>query len=620
MLPLSVILLSSVLLLAMVLNLVLKPVYSARLTTACMGIAVIGGLFIYGIGYMEATGDFLLSVIRTPLSVIRMFVGSNELSAISDTTPVNSEAKIVLFWILHTLAFYSMASAAMFTLGAEVLRSLRLLLSRRGDMVLIFGIHENSMALGRDCLSGGNCSVVFVAETVSDSLLQDLNNQGMSVLSGGDAVNAEKSFLRRLHLKKRKLTVYALDEKEDHNLTFALKLKDALEKAGIPARNTALALPGEERILAPMLQASEEAYGFGYVFAFDEAMLVAREMIRLCPPWETIRTDPSGRAADDFACVVIGFGRYGQAVLRQFLINGQFAGSTFHATVFDPDHECEAGYFLSESPEVFRHYSISFYAQDGRSRAFYEFLEQHLDSIRQIAVCTGSEQLNAEISGSLLLYLKDHRAEHICVLQCGRSEVRYQKAVGSEVKCAGIYTKNSLSPEKADGNAVLVNAAYDSSPRTDWEKWVACSSFDKMSSRASAEFIPAYLRLSGSSRQEVLDGQWEPENAVLESLAETEHLRWMAFHFVMGYSPMKRETLRENAALFARCQAEGKPCPVHLTRDRDARLHACLVPWEELDGLSADVQTLTGRDTDYKQYDRNNVLLLPKILQKEEGL
>ena len=141
-----------------------------------------------------------------------------------------------------------------------------------------------------------------------------------------------------------------------------------------------------------------------------------------------------------------------------------------------------------------------------------------------------------------------------------------------------------------------------------------------MSSRASAEFIPAYLRLSGSSRQEVLDGQWEPENAVLESLAETEHLRWMAFHFVMGYSPMKRETLRENAALFARCQAEGKPCPVHLTRDRDARLHACLVPWEELDGLSADVQTLTGRDTDYKQYDRNNVLLLPKILQKEEGL
>ena len=69
MLPLSVILLSSVLLLAMVLNLVLKPVYSARLTTACMGIAVIGGLFIYGIGYMEATGDFLLSVIRTPLSV-----------------------------------------------------------------------------------------------------------------------------------------------------------------------------------------------------------------------------------------------------------------------------------------------------------------------------------------------------------------------------------------------------------------------------------------------------------------------------------------------------------------------------------------------------------------------
>ena len=618
MLPSSAILLSAVLLLAMVLNLVLKPAYSARLTTACMTIALVGGLLIYGAGYMENIGDLMITVIRTPFSVIRMFVGVNELSAISGTTFVKNKTGLVFFWMVHTLAFYSMASAAMFTLGAAALRKLRMLLSRRGDLVLIYGINENSIALGNDCLSHSRCSVIFVADAVSDPVEGDLNNQGMAVLSGSAAVNAETSFLRKLHLKKRKLTVYALDETEDRNLIFAMKLKDALEKTGIPAQNTALALPGAERILTPMLQVSPETYGYGYVHVFDAATLVARAMVRICPPWESISFQKSGRASEDFECVVLGFGRHGQAVLRQFLINGQFAGSTFQAAVFSPLYEQEAGYFMAESPEVFANYSISFFAEDARSRSFYEYLSRHLSTIRQIAICTGSDESNREISDSLMLYLKDHHAEQICVLQCGSAGVRYQQAVGSEVLRAGIYTEEILSPRKADRNAVLINAFYDSSDRTDWEKWVACSSFDKMSSRASADFTPAFLQASGCTKEEVMSGSWVPDKELLESLAETEHLRWMAYHFVMGYSPMKKEQFEENARCIRKCQQEGKPCTIRLTKDTDQRIHACLIPWDELDELSAWERELLGNTVDYKQYDRNNVLLLPRILQTEE--
>ncbi len=115
----SVVVLSAALLLAMVVNLTQKPAKSAKLTTNCMLISVIGGLIYYGVGYAEKTGDLLFSVVRTPLTVTRMFVGVNELSSIEGTTLVSTTPGLLIFWLLHLLAFYSVASAAINTLGAE---------------------------------------------------------------------------------------------------------------------------------------------------------------------------------------------------------------------------------------------------------------------------------------------------------------------------------------------------------------------------------------------------------------------------------------------------------------------------------------------------------------------
>ena len=48
MITITVLILATALLLAMVFNLVLKPRFSAGLTTACMITALVGGLLIYG--------------------------------------------------------------------------------------------------------------------------------------------------------------------------------------------------------------------------------------------------------------------------------------------------------------------------------------------------------------------------------------------------------------------------------------------------------------------------------------------------------------------------------------------------------------------------------------------
>ena len=96
-------------------------------------------------------------------------------------------------------------------------------------------------------------------------------------------------------------------------------------------------------------------------------------------------------------------------------------------------------------------------------------------------------------------------------------------------------------------------------------------------------------------------------------------MRWNAFHYVMGYRPMSREEFEANAATWARCRAEGLPCNIKIAKNSAARTHASLIPWEDLDELSARENAVTGRGVDYKQMDINNVLTLPAMLKALEG-
>ena len=612
----TVVVLSTALLLAMVLNLALKPSYSAKLTAACMITAFVGGIIIYGVGFAESTGDIGLSMIRTPFCVIKMFVGINDFAAIEGTTPVATPFRIMVFWIIHLLAFYSMASAAMFTLGEEALRYMRMLLSSRGDLTLISGISDRTISLGKECCAAGESAVVFIVENAEDSTVSDLNNMGMSVISGPSAIASDRSVMRRLRVRRRKVNVFALDE-QDKALFYALGLKDALEAASASPENTSITLPGAEDIITSMLQVSPEQYGYGYVNVYDSAMLAARALIRTCPPWELIEFGADGRAKEDFDCAVVGFGRHGQAVLRQLIMNGQFAGSTFHAAVFSPNFDNESGYMKAECSSMFEHYDIQSYSSDGRSIEFYQYVDKHIDSLKLIAVCTGSRESDREISDNLMMYLKRRKAQNIRVVRCGAEGVRYQETIGSPIVTANIYSLEYLSARKADRDAILFNSAYDSSDRTDWEKWVACDSFSKMSSRATADFLPAFIRASGIPADEIIAGNWPPAEEILEVLGETEHLRWNAFHFVMGYSTMSSEEFDRRAENYRKCAAEGIPCD-RITKDSENRLHACLIPWDALDELSEKERSVTGHKVDYKRYDINNVLILPEVLRQRE--
>ena len=614
-----VIVLSVIIFAALAINLALKPAYSARLTSTLIMITIIGGSIIYGFGFTSITGDVAISLVRTPFSVMGMFLGKNDLGAIANAPIVTSPVGIFLFWLLHFLAFYSMASAAIVTVGAEGLRRLRLFLALSGDLTIIYGITPDSILVGKECAERKETAVVFIDEADSAGLVPEIINMGMAVVTGSGAASCDKLTMTKLRVRSRKrIEVYALHPERSRNLFFALALKEAFKNAQIDPDKTSIALPGTEDIAAAILQVSTEEYGFGYVQVFSVADLAARAMIRLCPPWDFLTFDKEGRAEQDFDCIVIGFGDTGQAALRYLIMNGQFVGSTFHAAVFSTNMQNEAGFLLTECPEIVRHYDIDFYQKDGRSREFYEYLEKRLDTLKYIAVCSGNSEMNTELTDNLLLYLKRKRSEHICVIQVTAGGVSYQETVESDIKRKKVFTLDMLSAEKADRAGILLNATYDSSDRSNWEKWVACDSFSKMSSRASAEFIPALVKASGYSEEEIMQDGWNPGEAKLRVLGETEHLRWCAFHYTMGYRTMTDQEFDRRAEEYKEHVRSGKPGRYRIAKDTENRIHACLIPNDALDELSAKESRVTGKEVDYRKSDINNVLAIPQILKKQK--
>ena len=99
----------------------------------------------------------------------------------------------------------------------------------------------------------------------------------------------------------------------------------------------------------------------------------------------------------------------------------------------------------------------------------------------------------------------------------------------------------------------------------------------------------------------------------MEHLAITEHERWCAFHYCMGFAPMTQEEFAARCETYLAQKAAGEK-PLRIGKDLNARIHACLIDWDALDTLSQKENAVTGGRVDYKQMDRDNVLTLPLIL------
>lgn len=612
-----VIFLTAALFLTMILLLAAKPRFARKLTGIFLVCAALGGMFFYGYGFAVTIDNFPLAVIRALLGVCGMFVAKMDMGSISAAPLMQYPAVQLLFWIVHLFALYVTASAAITTVGAEALRRLQLWMARRGHLNLIYGLDEKTMELGKSLVSKKNSAVVFVDGKPDPALAAAVSKNNCVLRSDGHALKADITFIRSLGVRpgKREVTLYAMGTEADDSLEYARKLLVSLEELNIQPAQTTLVIRGHEDSPASALQNLGSTYGYGSVNVVQEAQMVSRMLMRNFPPCNTMNFDADCKATEDFEALILGFGKLGQAVLKNLVMNAQFEGSTFRAAVFAPDCATSNGYFSSSFSQVLENYDVSFHPYDGRSSQLYDYLASRGKKIKYLVICTGSDKLNHELAEGVLAYLS--RVDcHIPAYLCTYQSIKQYGSDGSICKTGQIYRPEVLSMTGLDRMAMLLNHYYTGNREaTPTQTWMACDYFSRMSSRASADFVTAMLRIAGKTDAPVGDGQWEFTDIQLENLSRTEHRRWCAFHHCMGFRAMTAEEFAARAEQYQMQRDAGQTPTIRISKDMQSKTHACLIPWEELDELSRRENAITGKNVCYKKMDTDNVMVLPRLLK-----
>lgn len=592
--------------LALFTHVAFSPKISKKLIAAAGAAAVVCGLFFYGICFSSIYDNLLLAILKTCHAVCLLFIGEGSLDAIAEAPMMQYVFVQVIFSTLSFLGIFTTAGAAISAVGAGFLCKLRLYLQRSRHIALIHPLTPKTLEFARELSK--DTFVIFVDETPDPSCLEGAREAGCLVRTDEDAISGNKAFLKSLGLRKhnRRFSFYALSDDRLANRKYTTQLAASLQMRGINPKMADLTIFASEYDNPGLIWSMLGSDSFGNIMCLNHAQLAARLLMKKAPPWEAICFDKNGYATEDFQALVVGGGKVGQAVIKQLIMNGQFAGSRFALTVFDPHFEEVSGQFSHECRHIFQFYDIRIFQHDGRSRQMYQYLNEHGQKLKYVVVCTGNDILNQAIAQQLSRYMDDSNY-NLPIYICSRRGL--QQVSTQKILQWNLFTRQVLHHDLAMhlNNLFLINQ------NTPEENWANTDYFSRMSTIAAADFAPAYLHIAGISSQ-TKSIKSRLDATLSESLSITEHNRWCAFMLCMGFRPMTEEEFQE------RCRAywEEKSPRIHLYKDTVNRTHRLLVPWEKLDELSYTEQKITGRQVDYKQRDRDFVVNLSDLLQTHQ--
>lgn len=618
---LSAVLLGAALIAAAAVALAANAKISRRLTVAAGIISLAGGLFIYGYGYLSVAASSIEAVLRMFFSIIRMFIGESDFSEVNSASLFSQKWLIAACWAVHLLAFYTTSSAAISLIGANALKNLRIRFAFRTDLTVIYGANQNTLEFGKALSDETDDFLIYVSEDADAPLTEVIMGANGVLRTDSKAIRADTFFLKSLGLRNghRKMTVYALNQDCVKNLAYAKAILKSAEAMKVSPRQLRLVIHTQADDSIQQLQIAPNRYGYSFITAFRETDLAARLLIQRFPPCRSISFHTDCTAREDFEALVIGFGQLGQVVLRKLIMNGQFAGSTFRADVFAPEIQEQDGYFRKVYPGIFDNYQVNFHSHDGRSRALYDHIADRIDKIRYMVVCTEDPQTDEEIAQELRAFIRQ-KEKTVPVYQCSRQGIKIIHSDTLETEDYRIYHPDVLATEKLDKMAMVVNTNYQgSNSQGVIEDWLACDYFSRLSNRAFADFLDAVLCATGKTQEDVLNNRWKFSAVQLEHLGQMEHARWCAFHLCMGFTPMSQEEYEKRTNIYLEQKRTTGKGQIRIGKNLDAKTHACLIPWEDLDALSAKENALTGGNTNYKQMDKNNILLLPKLFKARDS-
>lgn len=549
-------------------------------------------------------------VMRSVIDVGMMFYGRSNSDVFYNLPESGNPAFVMGFWLLHMVAFFTAASALLIRFGDDFLRWFRIAETKMSDVNLVFGVNDDSIVFGKNIADIKGSMLVYVDSMVREDYETSIHNLGGIVYSDKEALKATLTFLKDIRIKKEKtrLSLYALSTEYDKNLQYARMMSDSLKELNIQPEQTKLVLLGTDEQKGMLFQFNENKYGYGNVLAFDEFELTARLLIHAYPLCNAIDFDENGRATENMEVLIVGVGRMGHEVLRKVIANGQFEGSNFHATIYEPIFIQRTGFFKSQYPTMFTNYNIDFELRDIRGHKFFKFLKDNASKLKYIVICLEDRETSRELAIRVIDSLQTMgRSQN--VYTCDSKSVRCYSQDIQKCKTHWIYDSELLYSGEFDKYAIELNHRYTQGNSLD-EDWKQCDYFGRMSSRASVDYlIPLIRRIKLNSKK------FTPEQR--ENLSRNEHLRWCAFHYTFGYDVMKTEEFIQRIKKRQEEINKSGKSKLKTTKNEKDRRHVCLVSWDELDEISQIENSLTNGNKDYKENDRINVDMVMELTQSK---
>lgn len=345
-----------------------------------------------------------------------------------------------------------------------------------------------------------------------------------------------------------------------------------------------------------------------------DAYLVSREQLLIRrflmddQPLETLRkrggeSRPGGILVPErpFTLAVIGFTPLSAEFLLETWENASFESAApdrrgFEATVIDGGIGKKRAPLFVDAPRLSHEPAISWVDAEPGTEESFEAVAGKLGALHQVLIATPDTRLNLDIAMRLLRLFKRRGLEQthpqlvVALFENmgAGAEIFSKEAGGMFLRCnASQFTYSELVLRRTDAEANELHRRYISN--TDGgREWNAIGTYLQNSNRAVVWDIPNKLLLAGN-----LDGKTKEEREqIYWELAKYEHLRWCTYQYTHGWETLPRGELTPDEV--AR----------RATKRAAERLHACLVPWDELDDLPQERPGLL------KYYDYENVTAL----------
>jgi len=340
----------------------------------------------------------------------------------------------------------------------------------------------------------------------------------------------------------------------------------------------------------------------------------------------------------DIYVLLVGCGRLGMQMLKTVLWCGQIEGYSLKVRVLDKKAKSIEKEFYLQCPEM-TCYDVEFENADAESIDFETAIAAHSNATF-VCVATGDDDLNITTAENIYRIFRRNYSGYTPPIFtrirkimksdnfCRKGSFLADRGISLFGTTDSIFSNETLFNSQLENLAFAVHLCYNwavEKPKESFEYQKAlydfCTSeYSRKSSMAAALHISAKIRSCGIVTRGSLPDEAElaafeqyiQDDDTLHTLMKNEHERWNAYMRSEGFRTVDFEKVKIYAP------------QTRSHKDEVARLHPCIVSWDELDELQKKYdklqQELGLKASDFKEYDKKIVVEIPKIIKRANEL